>query len=105
MNGPRTLREVFQRLDDLVWSDVVYLAPGLPTLESSVLVLDPNDVEPDDSVPTLAKEAGFVSALAVVDIRDVRDNARELGKVPTMPELLEAFAYYLRNDAFTTFEK
>ena len=92
--------EIFVELDSLLWNYVVYLPPGSFTLDSQCLVLDPDDVDPDEELPKGARDAGYREGLGIDDIRSIRENARLQGKHLTNDEMLEAFAHYLQNDAF-----
>jgi hypothetical protein len=98
-----TINEVFQQLDQLQWSDCIYLPPGQPTLGTPCIVHDPDDVEPGQEVPDAAESLGYVEGLGVDDLQSVRENARLQGRGPTAEEFLQAFTYYLQNDAFITF--
>ena len=96
-----TITDVFLQLDQLQWSDCIYLPQGQPTLATPCIVHDPDDVDPGKDVPDEAESLGYVEGLG---LRSVRDNARLQGRGPTADELLQALTYYLQNDAFITFD-
>lgn len=98
-----TIRELFERLDKMNWSDFIYRPPGSLTLASPCLVHDPDDVAPGNELPDEARRLGYVEAVGIDDLRSIRNNARMQGRTPTEDELLEAFSYYLDNDAFISF--
>ena len=99
-----TINDVFQQLDQLQWSDCIYLPPGHPTLATPCIVHDPDDVDPGKDVPDIAESLGYAEGLGIDDLRSVRDNAKLQGRGPTTDELLQAFTYYLQHDAFITFD-
>jgi hypothetical protein len=100
-----TLRALFSKLDELPGDHTVYLpASGKLALDTESLVLDPDDMDPDEDIPPEAVQKGFTEGLGIADVRSIRDNAKLQGKAPTDDELLEAFAYYLAHDAFITFK-
>jgi hypothetical protein len=81
---------------------VVYLPRGDLTLRSLCIVLDPDQLGPEDP-PRQAAELGLNEGLGVDDIRPIRDNVRMQGKRPTDEEMLLAVIHYMRNDAFIVF--
>ena len=103
MMSTMTIRDLFERVDELNWSDFIYRPPGSLTLGSPCVVHDPDDVSPGDELPEEVSRLGYVEAVGIDDLRSIRDNARMQGRVPTEDELLEAFTYYLENDAFMSF--
>jgi hypothetical protein len=98
------LRDVFGQLANLPWNHVVYLPLGAPTLDTECVVLDPDDVAPDQDVPEEVADLGFEEGLGIDDIRSIQENARLQGRKPSEDEMLQAFVYYLRNDAFIEFD-
>ena len=103
MNQAQTISWVFGQIDQLPWNHCVYLEPGVPALMTRCIVWDPDDVEADQDLPERALQLGFVEGLGIDDIRSIKENARLQGKLPTDEELIQAFAYYLENDAFIDF--
>jgi len=98
-----TIADVFSQLDQLLWTDCIYLPLGQPTLATPCIIHDPDDVAPGRDVPDEAERLGYVEGLGIDDLRSVRDNAKLQGRGPTDAELLQALTYYLKNDAFITF--
>jgi hypothetical protein len=103
MTQTRELQEVFENLRSFIWYHVVYLPPGTPSLETECIVLDPNDVDSDQDLPSDAASLGFVEGLGIDDIRSIQSNAQLQGKLPSKHEMLQALVYYLENDAFIDF--
>lgn len=99
----KKLLDVFRELDTLTWHHVVYLPPGSFSVDTVCLVLDPDDVDPDEELPEEARNAGYRAGLGIDDIRSIRENARQQGRAPTDEEMVRAFDYYLQNDAFIEF--
>lgn len=104
MTQQQTIRAVFGQLDSLPWNYAVYLPPGTPTLDTNCIVLDPDDVDPDQNIPEDAVDLGFEEGLGIADIRSIQENAQLQGRKPSADEMLRAFVYYLQNDAFIEFD-
>jgi len=68
------LRNVIASLTEFEWFYVVYLPTGAPTLDTLCLLLDPDDVEPEEDYPPEARKAGFLEGLGVAEIRDIKGN-------------------------------
>ena len=104
MTVKRKLGDVFSQLADLPWNHVVYLPAGTPTLDTECVVLDPDLVTPDQDVPAQAARLGFEQGLGIDDIRSIRENTRLQGRDTSDYAMLQAFVYYLQNDAFIEFD-
>jgi len=104
MTQKQTIRDVFGQLGSFPWNHVVYLPPGTPTLDTECVVLDPDDGDPDQDVPEQAADLGFEEGLGIDDIRSIQENAQLQGRKPSDDEMLQAFVYYLQNDAFIEFD-
>ena len=104
MSKKQRIRDVFEQINQLPWNYVVYLPAGPPALDTECIVLDPDDIGPNHEAPVDAVDLGFEEGLGIDDIRSIKENAQFQGKKPTEIEMLQAFAYYLENDAFIKFE-
>ena len=100
MSTQMTIRELFDQLDNLLWSDTIYLPPAPITPNGLCLVHDPDDVTEEVDLPSEALRLGYEEGMGIVDLQGVRDNLRAQGGEPTEAELLAGFIYYLENDAF-----
>ena len=102
----KKLIDVLKNPKDFPWNHALYMALGDPSLYMPVLVLDPDDVEnpddPDDD-PVLAKVNGFKYALMMQDVEGVVVNAQSQKIEIDENDLMTAFLYYLRNDAYYVF--
>jgi hypothetical protein len=100
-----TLGQVFQNLDDLSWRDWVYTDPTSISIDSECIVFDPDELPPDQEAPEAAVAAGLDESLSVADIRAIVKNAQQQGRGPTEQEFIQAFQFYIENDAFIEFDK
>ncbi len=74
------------------------------TLNSKCAVLDPDNVEDDvDEEPRFAMDNNLKYALDMQDIRGIVKNAYEQNPNCTENDLLRAFLYYYKSDAFIDF--
>jgi len=96
-----TIRDLLRRLTDFDWSQHVYLPPGELSLESEVVVGEPDELDEDENVPDAA--AGLVEGLGIDDLRSIRENARQQGRAPTEEEMLRGLRYFIERDAFIDF--
>jgi hypothetical protein len=101
------LKEILSSIDALPWRHALFTAERHPfRMETSVAVLDHNDVDSDDpdAVPAFAREHGLSYALTIHGLRDIAGNARaQLPRGPTLDQLLAALNYYMARDAFIDF--
>lgn len=95
------LQEIFCNLDSLPAGDVVYRPEGPLSLDSECYLLDAD--EDDDEAPVASAPHGLVESVSIREIRSIRENARLQGRKPDLPELLQAFVFYLDHDAFIEF--
>jgi len=102
----KTLREIFRSaaaLDENAW---VYLPEGEWSLNTTAAVLRSDDVppelenEPDAGVPQFAKERGLRQVLPASTVQEIVNNARAQKPNASVDELLKAFTFYHKNDAF-----
>lgn len=103
-----TLRAILNDPLSLSWTAFLYLpADGDWTLASEGAVLEddltllPEELE---ELPRIAQDNGLVTALSVGDVQSIVANAWMQRPDATPDELLVAFLYYHRNDAFIDFE-
>lgn len=84
MTQKRTIRDIFAHLEELPWQYMLYLPRGVLSLDTEGILLDPDDVSPDQDLPDEAVDLGFEETLGVDDIRSIQENARLQGKRPSM---------------------
>jgi hypothetical protein len=102
--------------DEVTLSDVLsgkeaykgwlYLPPRPWSLETKgIFVYKDKDSDPDsdDHIPAVVKNEGWEETLDAAGIEDIVFNAREQIDAPTLNDLLEAFVFYIDNDAFIEF--
>jgi hypothetical protein len=106
MNKIVKLIDVLLNSESYVWSDALFLMKDENwTLDSKCTVLDPDDVEDDvDEEPRFAAENNMRYALSIQDIQSIVENARQQNDQCTENDLLQAFLYYFKNDAFIEFD-
>ncbi len=99
------LRDVLLNLDDFERRDALFMVRNEEWgLNTKCAVLDPDDVEDDaDEEPRFAMDNNLKHVLNMRDIRGIVMNAYEQKSNCTGNDLLEAFLYYYKNDAFIEF--
>ncbi len=96
------LIEVLKNIDVFHFAHVIYLKGNGPWGSSDpCAVADPDESEdPGDIPPKLAKDNGLRYILEVQDVKSIRDNAiQQVGGVSDK-QLLDAFHFYVENDAY-----
>jgi hypothetical protein len=102
----KSLGWVLDNVESLPWQHALYLRSDRPwTLDTPVLVLDPDDANDDEDEPTEARLAGLRYALGIQDVRGVIENARQQRPASTQDDLLRALIYYFEHDAFIDFSR
>lgn len=88
----------------------LFLARGIEwDVHSEALVLDTEEVapehetDPDAGVPEAARMRQLTAILTIADVQDIVSNARQQRPHATQNELLDAFKFYVRRDAFIEF--
>jgi hypothetical protein len=99
-----TLSELLQSPDDFPWNEAIYLPKDQDWSLSSPVALSSSDdcVEGED--PIIARNNGLAYALMMSDGQDIVANARAQKPDSTLDDLLKAFVFYYKNDAFITFK-
>jgi|SRR4029453_7305622 hypothetical protein len=104
MNVVLTLGEVLRIGEDLPFRHSLFLP-----LENSwnattpCAILDADDLDEPDQHP-MAVEHGVRSVIGTNEVQDIVTNAREQLPAITSEQLLEAFLFYIDNDAFIVFQ-
>ncbi len=97
-----SLSEVLAGVDALPWKFALFVPKGELVLTTPVLVLDPNDAEPDEEAPAEALAQGMRYFLSIQEVRSIRDNLEMqrpgAGQDPKL--VCAALAHYEFNDAF-----
>ncbi|AXF19439.1 hypothetical protein CUJ89_02195 [Burkholderia pyrrocinia] len=93
-----SLKHILERPGDFAgW---LYLPPMPWTLDTEgAFSEDATDVE-DDVVPAIATQPGWQITLDSVTIEDIVINAHDQVDEPSVAQLLDAFVFYVENDAF-----
>ena len=100
-----TLSEFLQSPDSFAWNEAVYLPKNNEwSLNSPVVIWSPDDCDEGEEDPQIARSNGLTYALGVSVGQDIVANAREQKPDSTLDELLRAFLFYYKNDAFIAFD-
>ncbi|KVX24588.1 hypothetical protein WL02_32165 [Burkholderia ubonensis] len=93
-----SLKRILEQPGD--FSGWLHLPPTPWTLDT-VGAFAPDTTDPDeDTVPDIAKQPGWRITLDSATIEDIVINAHEQVDDPGILQLLDAFVYYVENDAF-----
>lgn len=105
MENMFNLSQFLQSPDDFPWNEAIYLPKDKTwSLMSLIAVLNPDDVDEGEEDPKIARDNGLTYALGVSAGQDIVANAREQKPDLTIDDLLHAFLYYYKNDAFISFK-
>jgi len=100
----RALSDVLSAAESLPWDHALFLAADRNwTLDSVSMVLSTRDCGSEE-VPEPAAANGLIYALNVAQVQDIVCNARQQRPDCSTEDLLEAFLYYHKYDAFLVFE-
>ncbi|MBW8185433.1 DUF7716 domain-containing protein [Shewanella nanhaiensis] len=103
----KNLGDILYNCDDIDWDLALYLGSNDSfNLNMEVIIHDPDDVEDDeDDNPKVVEEKNYMYILSIQDIQSIKDNLeQQTNRIATREELLLAFEYYYRNDAFMEVE-
>lgn len=89
---------VLKNIDQMTWSDDLYLPPRPWTMDVPCAVLDSEYEE--DEVPEKAARSGLAYVLTIQDTRGIVGNLTQRVPQPTDSQFLAAFEYYVDHDAF-----
>ena len=106
MNKLMKLKEILTLINNFVWSDAIFIKGSFNVwdLDTICAVLDPDDVEnEEDEEPKYAIENGLKYALSIQEVKGIIDNAFQQKDDCSEGDLLNAFLFYFRNDAFIEF--
>jgi hypothetical protein len=105
MNVVVTLGEVLGIGEDLPFSHFLYLPLDVVwDATTPCAILDDDYLEDPDQHP-IAVEHGLKSVIGTNEVQDIVINARDQIVAATGELLLEAFLYYIDNDAFIDFSE
>jgi hypothetical protein len=101
------IRIIFNTLNNFKWYEVVYVPKAKLSLESKCIVHDPDDVDDEESdEPKVVSDNNLVYGLDIKGIQEIILNLKQQGvSEVTDKVLLDAFTYYLKNDAFIEIKK
>ena len=103
MESKLTLRHVLRNAADFPWNEALFMKKKRAwSLETPCLVWDPDDVEDDndDALPLKAIALGMDYILGISAVQDIVSNLKQQKPNFSDLELLKAFVYYYKNDAF-----
>ena len=103
---PHALSDLLASADRLPWDRTVYVRPdpaGRLSLGSQCRVLDQNEPEDPNDLPSLAKANGLEELLPVAVFQDVVTNAHAQKPNVTLAQLVQAVEFYRNRDAFIEF--
>jgi hypothetical protein len=96
---------VLCRVAEFPWNEVLFLPKDRNwSLNSRCAVLDLDDLSEDEDIPRFAADNGLVYAMTIQQLQDIVSNARQQQPDCSAEDLLQAFLYYHRYDAFIAFE-
>ena len=105
MENMFTLSQFLQSPDDFPWNEAIYLPKDKTwSLNSPIAVWNPDDFDEGEEDPKIVRDNGLTYALGVSAGQDIVANAREQKTDLTMDDLLNAFLFYYKNDAFISFK-
>lgn len=94
------LSSILKNINNYPWNYGLYLKGGYPwNSESLGVILNINELDPEDD-PEFAKKNNMKYALNVQSVQDIVEGAISQKKNVSIEELIEAFNYYYKNDAF-----
>jgi hypothetical protein len=103
-NTMMSLGEVLAKADALNWRHALYLPfTEVWTEATSCAVIDREESEEPDEVPTFANEHGLEYALLISTVQDIVANARLQKPCIEISDLMRAFRFYYDHDAFIVF--
>lgn len=100
----KNLREVLRDAGNIDWRLALYLPKDVSSwsLDSLVMVEDPDDVDSDDpdEDPEVVKDAGYRYVMGIQSIQGIVNNANLQNNNVLDEGFFKAFIYYFENDAF-----
>lgn len=96
-----SLKHILERPGDFAgW---LYLPPMPWTLDTEGVFSEDTMDADDDAVSAIANQPGWRITLDSATIEDIVINAHDQVDEPTVGQLLDAFVFYVENDAFILF--
>ncbi|HEF5872590.1 TPA: hypothetical protein SAY52_003224 [Burkholderia cenocepacia] len=96
-----SLHHILERPGD--FSGWLYLPPMPWTLDTDGEFLEDADDAEADVAPAIAAQPGWKVTLDSATIEDIVINAHDQVDEPSVAQLLDAFVFYVENDAFILF--
>ncbi|GKW22344.1 hypothetical protein ACI51Z_16310 [Pectobacterium carotovorum] len=100
----KNLREILRGAESIDWRLALYLPKDVSSwsLDSLVMVEDPDDVDSDDpdEDPEVVKDAGYRYVMGIQSIQGIVNNANLQNNNVLDEDFFKAFIYYFENDAF-----
>jgi hypothetical protein len=98
------LRNILLNPFEFNWEDSLFLSRSEDwTLSSKCYLFNLDDLEDDEELPKFALENDFKYMFSIADVQDIVNNAQQQLIVCSEKNLLDAFYYYYKNDAFISF--
>lgn len=104
------LSEVLEKVAKLDYGYELYMAGDYPWSKDDICaVMDRNDPEqfedPDDEEPLFARRTSLKCVFIMHEVHSIVNNARQQESEVMIDELVDAFNYYYKHDAFINFSK
>ena len=84
---------------------IAFSKTGSITKDSTVLIFDFDDLDNDEDVPQKAVAIDLESVITKSEIEDIIYNAKLQKHIVSSDDLLEAFIFYVENDAFIQYDQ
>jgi hypothetical protein len=105
MNEVTTLSYVLEHAGELPWNEALFLPKSKNwALESRAAVWDADDCEEGEDVPQIAASNDLVYVLGIGAVQDIVSNAKQQKPAVTLDDLMKAFVFYHKNDAFISLQ-
>lgn len=96
-----TLIDILSNSEKLPWNASLFLSGKHPFLsENSAMVIDQDKDEDPEEREKRLEEVGYRYALSISTVQEIVNNLKLQIENPTNDQLIEAFNYYFKNDAF-----
>jgi hypothetical protein len=96
-----TLAEALEDIDKRPWNHALFVEGACPWRgDSRCAVLDPDESDDAEEDPPFATEHGLTYVLTMADAQSVAKNVKQQMPSAGPRDLVRAFNFYVRNDAF-----
>ena len=101
----RSLKDILTNINDLDWKSAIFSKEKYPfQLTTEIYLASEEEMDKED--PNIIKVEGVVLLyiLGTAIAQDIVENAQQQKPNVTVEELIKAFNYYYKNDAFIEFD-